>query len=151
MTDSSGNTVTYQCPPDEEDESYEEPEFSNLGDDCYYDASICDTDDTTCVTWSDSMFGDMATCENCTEGSDRVLKDSYGILTSYQCPLFAEPTPVPLPVPVPTPAPTQNSAPNPAPEGLAEEASAVLAPLFEKAAHISMSAAILLAAPALMA
>ena len=57
-----------------------------LGDDCYYDPSVCDSDNLGCATWTDSQYGDMASCEDCTEGSNRVITDSYGDPVRYQCP-----------------------------------------------------------------
>ena len=67
--------------------------FAALGDDCYYDASVCDSDGLKCATWNDSQYGDMASCEDCKEGSNRVITDSYGDPVTYECPYVApEPT-----------------------------------------------------------
>jgi hypothetical protein len=57
-----------------------------LGDDCYYDASICATDGLFCATWEDSQYGDMASCENCDDGVGQMITDSFGDLVEYVCP-----------------------------------------------------------------
>ena len=57
-----------------------------LGDDCYYDASICAADGLFCATWEDSQYGDMASCEDCTDGVGQMITDSYGDLVEYVCP-----------------------------------------------------------------
>ena len=98
-----------------------------LGDDCYYDATVCKADGLECSTWTDSQYGEMASCEDCSEGNKQIT-DSYGDPVTYKCPAKAtDGTTTP---------PTTPSAP---PSGE------------EKASTIAMSAAVLLAASVLMA
>jgi hypothetical protein len=59
--------------------------YAALGDDCYYDAKICDADNLKCATWEDSQYGPMASCEDCSEGNKQI-EDSYGDKVEYQCP-----------------------------------------------------------------
>ena len=56
-----------------------------LGDDCYYDASVCAPDGLECATWEDSQYGSMASCEDCTK-ENKKLTDSFGDETEYVCP-----------------------------------------------------------------
>ena len=56
-----------------------------LGDDCYYDASVCAPDGLECATWEDSQYGSMASCEDCTK-ENKQLTDSFGDETEYVCP-----------------------------------------------------------------
>ena len=53
-----------------------------LGDDCYYDASVCDSDGLSCATWNDSQYGEMASCEDCSNGNQEIT-DSYGDAVTY--------------------------------------------------------------------
>ena len=101
-----------------------------LGDDCFYDATICDPDGLACAKWEDSQYGPMASCEDCSEGEQSIL-DSYGDSVTYECP------------------PKENdgsssggdSTPAPAPPTGEEE----------KASTIALSAAVLLAASTIYA
>ena len=58
-----------------------------LGDDCFYDTSVCSTDSTGhyCASWNDSQYGEMASCEDCSEGN-QFIQDSYGDIVEYICP-----------------------------------------------------------------
>ena len=105
-----------------------------LGDDCYYDGTICVADGLHCASWVDSQYGDMKSCEDCQGGQNggtRQITDSYGDFVTYQCPPESEPEPEPEAPP---------AAPAPAPP--AEE---------EGAAHVTVSFAALLAAVSVMA
>jgi hypothetical protein len=44
------------------------PQLSSLGVDCFYDPSICYADDLQCISWTDPIYGEMMTCEDCSEG-----------------------------------------------------------------------------------
>ena len=57
-----------------------------LGDDCFYDASICNAPQLYCATWEDSQYGDMASCEDCTDGAGQTIYDSFGDRVEYVCP-----------------------------------------------------------------
>ena len=57
-----------------------------LGDDCYYDSSICQADGLFCAGWVDSQYGDMKSCEDCEggqAGGERKITDSYGDTVEY--------------------------------------------------------------------
>ena len=56
-----------------------------LGDDCYYDATICAADGLECATWEDSQYGPMATCEDCSKDNKKIA-DSFGDEVEYVCP-----------------------------------------------------------------
>ena len=56
-----------------------------LGDDCYYDASICAPDGLECATWEDSQYGPMASCEDCNKDNKKI-SDSFGDEVEYACP-----------------------------------------------------------------
>ena len=56
-----------------------------LGDDCFYDASICPPDGLECATWEDSQYGEMASCEDCTKENKKIA-DSFGDEVEYVCP-----------------------------------------------------------------
>ena len=56
-----------------------------LGDDCYYDANLCDADGLKCATWEDSQYGPMASCEDCSDGNKQIT-DSFGDPVVYECP-----------------------------------------------------------------
>ena len=56
-----------------------------LGDDCYYDASLCDPDGLECATWEDSQYGPMASCEDCNKDNKKI-SDSFGDEVEYVCP-----------------------------------------------------------------
>ena len=56
-----------------------------LGDDCYYDASICAPDGLECATWEDSQYGPMASCEDCNKDNKKI-SDSFGDEVEYVCP-----------------------------------------------------------------
>ena len=56
-----------------------------LGDDCYFDASICAPDGLECATWEDSQYGPMASCEDCNKENKKIA-DSFGDEVEYQCP-----------------------------------------------------------------
>ena len=67
-----------------------------LGDDCYYDSSICSDGGLFCASWEDSQYGDMKSCEDCTggqNGGNRQITDSYGDFVNYSCPAESEPAP----------------------------------------------------------
>ena len=53
---------------------------STLGDDCWYNADMCLPDGLWCATWEDSQYGEMASCEECTDGEGQMISDSYGDL-----------------------------------------------------------------------
>ena len=53
-----------------------------LGDDCYYDATMCDKDGLACATWEDSQYGAMASCEDCSAGNKQIT-DSFGDPVTY--------------------------------------------------------------------
>merc|ERR1740127_67071 len=59
---------------------------STLGDDCWYNADMCLPDGLWCATWEDSQYGEMASCEECTDGVGQMISDSYGDLVEYVCP-----------------------------------------------------------------
>ena len=59
---------------------------STLGDDCWYNADMCLPDGLWCATWEDSQYGEMASCEECTDGVGQMISDSYGDLVEYTCP-----------------------------------------------------------------
>ena len=103
-----------------------------LGDDCYYDASVCD-EVGTCVSWEDSQYGEMKSCEDCAGGQNggpRQITDSYGDFVNYFCPPESEPTPQ-----APAPSGGGGSAPD------SEEG----------AAHIAVSFAAIVAAVSVIA
>ena len=56
-----------------------------LGDDCFYDETLCDADGLKCAKWDDSQYGEMASCEDCSEGNKEIT-DSFGDPVTYQCP-----------------------------------------------------------------
>ena len=95
-----------------------------LGDDCYYDASICADDGLDCAEWEDSQYGPMASCEDCSNGN-QFITDSYGDPVEYQCPARPDEggdddaveeggddggNPTPGPAPAPGPAGGEDSA-----------------------------------------
>ena len=65
-----------------------------LGDDCFFDATICDADGLACATWEDSQYGSMASCEDCSNG-DQQITDSFGDPVMYKCPKGDDPAPAP--------------------------------------------------------
>merc|ERR1712127_24794 len=67
-----------------------------LGDDCFYDTSVCNTGSTGhyCASWNDSQYGEMASCEDCSEGN-QFIQDSYGDIVEYICPPESYPEPEP--------------------------------------------------------
>merc|ERR1712086_935941 len=67
-----------------------------LGDDCFYDTSVCSTDSTGHyrASWNDSQYGEMASCEDCSEGN-QFIQDSYGDIVEYICPPESYPEPEP--------------------------------------------------------
>merc|ERR1712086_1055345 len=67
-----------------------------LGDDCFYDTSVCNTGSTGhyCASWDDSQYGEMASCEDCSEGN-QFIQDSYGDIVEYICPPESYPEPEP--------------------------------------------------------
>merc|ERR1719329_1354598 len=56
-----------------------------LGDDCFYDETICAPDGLECPKWEDSQYGPMASCEDCNK-SDKTIADSFGDDVTYECP-----------------------------------------------------------------
>jgi hypothetical protein len=42
-----------------------------LGDDCFYDKTLCNDGGFFCATWEDSQYGDMASCEDCSSSSTK--------------------------------------------------------------------------------
>ena len=64
---------------------------STLGDDCWYNADMCLPDGLWCATWEDSQYGEMASCEECTDGVGQMISDSYGDLVEYTCPDASKP------------------------------------------------------------
>ena len=66
---------------------------STLGDDCWYNADMCLPDGLWCATWEDSQYGEMASCEECTDGVGQMISDSYGDLVEYVCPAASFPQP----------------------------------------------------------
>ena len=64
---------------------------STLGDDCWYNADMCLPDGLWCATWEDSQYGEMASCEECTDGVGQMISDSYGDLVEYTCPDESKP------------------------------------------------------------
>merc|ERR1712086_245372 len=67
-----------------------------LGDDCFYDTSVCNTGSTGHyrASWDDSQYGEMASCEDCSEGN-QFIQDSYGDIVEYICPPESYPEPEP--------------------------------------------------------
>ena len=59
---------------------------AKLGEDCYYDETVCDSDGLACAKWNDSQYGEMASCEDCSQGNQEIT-DSYGDPVEYQCPV----------------------------------------------------------------
>ena len=57
---------------------------AGLGDDCYYDKDICTPDGLECATWEDGQFGEMASCEDCSNGGQQIL-DSMDDPVTYKC------------------------------------------------------------------
>ena len=100
-----------------------------LGDDCFYDATICDPDGLACAKWEDSQYGPMASCEDCSEGDQSIL-DSYGDSVTYECPPKEDDG-----------SSSGGDTPAPAPPSGEEE----------KASTIALSAAVLLAASTIYA
>ena len=104
-----------------------------LGDDCYYDTTICEDGGLFCASWEDSQYGDMKSCEDCAGGQyggPRQITDSYGDFVDYLCPPESEPTPE-------APAPSGGGGPAPDSE--------------EGAAHIAVSFAAIVAAVSVIA
>ena len=56
-----------------------------LGDDCYYDETICAPDGLECAKWEDSQYGEMASCEDCNK-ENKKISDSFGDEVEYECP-----------------------------------------------------------------
>ena len=98
-----------------------------LGDDCFYDETICEPDGLACAKWEDSQYGPMASCEDCSDG-DQQITDSFGDSVTYECPAVEEET-------------SNGGGGAPAPPSGEEE----------KASTIAVSAAVLLAASAILA
>ena len=59
---------------------------AKLGEDCYYDETVCEDDGLACAKWNDSQYGEMASCEDCSQGNQEIT-DSYGDPVEYQCPI----------------------------------------------------------------
>jgi hypothetical protein len=47
---------------------------------------MCLADGLWCAEWEDSQYGEMASCEECTNGEGQFISDSYGDLVEYTCP-----------------------------------------------------------------
>ena len=115
---------------------------AKLGEDCYYDNDICTDSGLACAYWNDSQYGEMASCEDCSQGNQEIT-DSYGDPVEYQCPVTEEPEATPEEVPkentsstTPKPSPTP-TAPGPAGE--------------EGSLYIATSVASMIAAATIMA
>ena len=114
-----------------------------LGDDCFYDRDQCDADGLKCAVWTDGQFGETYSCEDCTEGN-KFISDSYGDDVEYECPPVEEEEATTEETTTEEPAEEEQPAPTQEPAGGSTDGE-------EKASHIAMSAAVLLAASALMA
>ena len=66
------------------------------GQDCSNGAQLCEIDNgpsvtnMTCVSWTDSNYGELSTCEDCNQGVSTVLQDSNGQPQDYICPVEEE-------------------------------------------------------------
>ena len=66
------------------------------GQDCSNGSELCEIDNgpdvtnMTCVTWTDSNYGELSTCEDCNQGARTVLQDSDGQAKDYSCPVDEE-------------------------------------------------------------
>ena len=105
-----------------------------LGDDCFYDETICEPDGLACAKWEDSQYGPMASCEDCSDG-DQQITDSFGDSVTYECPAVEEET--------------SNGGGGGAPAPPSEEEAKAGEEV--KASTIAVSAAVLLAASAILA
>ena len=97
----------------------------SVGDDCFYDDSVCEPAGLICIEYYDGQWGDSKVCEDCS-GDRRTFNDSYGDEVTFECPA------------------------RPSSGGGGGGGSSSSAPEAEKATTLAMSAAALLAAVSFM-
>ena len=56
-----------------------------IGDDCYYDNTICEESGLFCANWDNHAYGTYYSCEDCSESADKFITDSYGDYVEYRC------------------------------------------------------------------
>ena len=110
-----------------------------LGDDCYYDDTVCNAPQYYCATWVDSQYGDMASCEVCDDGQGQMIADSYGDLVEYVCPPESYPV-VEEETEEETTEEEAQPAPEPAPAAEEEGSSKLVAGAAALIAAVSMMA-----------
>ena len=55
------------------------------GDDCSAQPFICQNSGTSCVTYTDSVDTEVATCQDC-QSETRQVMDDFGVSVMFMCP-----------------------------------------------------------------